>query len=124
MRAIPYTHGQATRTVGTVCGADEGPATRVTDDPHRVTCPECIGYADIEVLPDDAVCGDPHLIEALREAARGHFRKIDGVVVDMTTAAAILAVYDAANPATRAKLTSMRLDRLVEVSWRILRPHL
>lgn len=124
MRAIPCTHGRATRTVGTVCGAHDGPVTRITDEPHRVTCPECVDHADIEALPDDAVSGDPHLIEALREAARGHFRKIDGVVVDMTTAAAILTVYDAANPATRVKLAAMRLDRLVEVCWRILRPHL
>jgi hypothetical protein len=59
----------------------------------------------------------------LREVKRGAFRKIDGVVVDATTAAAILTVYDALNPATRAKLAAMRIDRMAEVAWRLLRPH-
>ena len=76
-----------------------------------------------EALPDDATAGDPHVIEVLREAARGAFRKIDGVVVDGTTAAAILTVYDTATPATRAKLTGLRLDRMAAVAWRLLRPH-
>ncbi|MBT8225025.1 MAG: hypothetical protein HKP61_00435 [Dactylosporangium sp.] len=117
-------HGRAARSPNAVCGADDGPVTRITDEPHLVTCPDCIDYADIEALPDDAVSGDLHLIECLRQAARGRFRKIDGVPVDATTAAAILTVYDAASPATRARLAQLPLTRLAEVCWRILRPHL
>jgi hypothetical protein len=106
-----------------VCGADDGPLTRITEDPHLVTCPDCPDQVWIEALPDDATAGDPRVIELLREVKRGAFRKIDGVVVDATTAAAILTVYDALKPATRAKLAGLRIDRMAAVAWRLLRPH-
>ncbi|GIJ49768.1 hypothetical protein Val02_66540 [Virgisporangium aliadipatigenens] len=67
---------------------------------------------------------DPRVIEVLREAKRGAVCKVDGVVVDATTADAILTVYGACTPATRAKLAALRLDRMATVAWRILRPHL
>jgi len=118
-----YTHAKAVHHAGPVCGADDGPITRVTDDPHLITCPDCPDLAWIEALPDDATAGDPRVIELLREAKRGAFRKIDGVVVDATTAAAILTVYDALKPATRARLAALRIDRMAQVAWRLLRPH-
>jgi hypothetical protein len=118
-----YMHAKAVHHTGPVCGADDGPLTRVTEDPHLVTCPDCPDLAWIEALPDDATAGDPRVIEPLREAARGAFRKIDGVVVDATTAAAILTVYDACKPTSRAKLAALRIDRMAEVAWRLLRPH-
>jgi hypothetical protein len=118
-----YIHAKAVHHGGAVCGADDWPLTRVTEDPHLVCCPDCRDLAWIEALPDDATTGDPQVITALREAARGAFRKIDGVVVDGTTAAAILTVYDALKPATRAKLTALRIDRMAQVAWRLLRPH-
>jgi hypothetical protein len=118
-----YTHAKAFHHAGPVCGADDGPVTRVTQDPHCVTCPDCPDLVWIEALPDDATAGDPRVIELLREAKRGAFRKIDGVVVDATTAAAILTVYDALKPATRAKLAALRIDRMAAVAWRLLRPH-
>ena len=118
-----YTHAKAVHHSGPVCGADDGPLTRVTEDPHLVTCPDCPDLAWIEALPDDATAGDPRVIELLREAARGAFRKIDGVVVDATTAAAILTVYDALRPTSRAKLAVLRIDRMAAVAWRLLRPH-
>ncbi|NIL44052.1 hypothetical protein HCB17_25275 [Salinispora arenicola] len=118
-----FTHAKARRRIGLVCGADDGPLTRVTEDPHLVTCPDCEGLAEIDALPDDANAGDPRVIELLREAKRGAFRKIDGAVVDATTAAAILTVYDAIKPATRAKLAALPIDRMVQVAWRLLRPH-
>jgi hypothetical protein len=122
-RGPVYTHAKAVHHAGPVCGADDGPITRATEDPHSVTCPDCPDLAWIEALPDDATAGDPRVIELLREAKRGAFRKIDGVVVDATTAAAILTVYDALKPATRAKLAAMRIDRMAAVAWRLLRPH-
>lgn len=118
-----FTHAKAHRRLGPVCGADDGPLTRITEDPHLVNCPDCEGLAEIDALPDDATAGDPHVIELLREAKRGAFRKIDGVVVDATTAAAILTVYDALKkPATRAKLAALPLHRMADVAWRLLRP--
>jgi hypothetical protein len=122
-RGPAYTHAKAVHHVGTVCGADDGPLTRVTEDPHLVTCPDCPDTAWIEALPDDATAGDPRVIELLREVKRGAFRKIDGVVVDATTAAAILTVYDALKPVNRAKLAALRIDRMAAVAWRLLRSH-
>jgi site-specific recombinase XerD len=37
-----YTHAKAVHHPGPVCGADDGPVTRVTEDPHLVTCPDCL----------------------------------------------------------------------------------
>ena len=122
-RCLTYTHAKAVHHDGAVCGANDGPVTRVTEDIHLVSCPDCPDQVWIEALPDDVTAGDPRVIEVLREAARGAFRKIDGVVVDGTTAAAILTVYDAVKPATRAKLAALRIDRMAEVAWRLLRPH-
>jgi hypothetical protein len=118
-----YPHAKAVHHAGPVCGADDGPLTRVTEDPYLVTCLDCPDLVWIEALPDDATAGDPRVIELLREAKRGAFHKIDGVVVDATTAAAILTVYDAVKPATRAKLAALRIDRMAQVAWRLLRPH-
>lgn len=118
-----YTHAKAVHHPGPVCRADDGPATRVTAGPHLVDCADCPDLAWIEALPDDASSGDPQVIESLREAKRGALRKIDGVVVDATTAAAILTVYEAVKPATRAKLAALPLDRMAQVAWRLLRPH-
>jgi hypothetical protein len=123
-RCFQVTHAKAVHHPGPVCGADDGPLTRITDDPHLVSCLDCPDQAEIEALPNDATAGDPRVIELLREAARGAFHKIDGVVVDGTTAAAILTVYDACKPDTQAKLAAWRLDRMAAVAWRILRPHL
>lgn len=119
---VTYMHAKAVHRPGPVCGADDGPLTRVTRDRHLVTCPDCPDLAEIEALPDDATAGDPRVIELLREAAHGRWRKIDGVVVDMTTAAAILTVYDAVKPATKSKLAALPIDRMAAVVWRILRP--
>ncbi|MET7821266.1 hypothetical protein [Micromonospora zamorensis] len=115
-------HAKATQHSGPVCGADDGPTPRLTDDPFEVTCPDCPDLVWIEELPNDATAGDPRIIEVLREAARGQMRKIDGAIVDGTTATAILTVYDALKPPTRAKLAALRIDRMAQVAWQVLRP--
>ena len=117
-----FTHAKARRRIGPVCGTADVPLSRVTEDPHLVTCPDCEGLADIDALPDDATAGDTRVIELLREAKGGACRKIDGVLVDATTAAAILTVYDALKPATRAKLAALRIDHMAHAAWKILRP--
>lgn len=117
-----WTHAKATKHPGPVCGADDGPVTRVSEDPLQITCPDCPDLVWIEELPDDATAGDPRVIEVLREVVNGHMRKVDGVVVDGTTAAAILTVYDAVKPATQAKMAVLDIDKMAEVAWRVLRP--
>jgi hypothetical protein len=45
-------------------------------------------------------------------------------VVDATTAAAIITVYNAAKPATHAKLAALPVHRLAQLAWRFVRPQL
>ena len=115
-----WTHGRSTRHPGAVCGTDDGPDARVTDEPNLVTCPDCPDAAENEAIPDDATTGDPHVIVMLREAKAGHRRKIGGVVVDATTANAILTVYDAVTPKTQAKIASLPITIMASFAWRIL----
>ncbi len=115
-----WTHGRSARHSGAVCGDDSAQA-RVTDEKHLVTCPDCPDAAEAEAIPDDASTGDPHIIESLREAKAGHTRTIDGVIVDATTAHAILTVYDAATPKTKTKIAGLPLTVMVSLAWNILR---
>ena len=116
-------HAQAARRPGALCGAEEGPLTRITTDPALVTCPDCDPVtAQIDALPDDAVAGDPAVIGMLRDVAAGAWRKIDGVVVDATTATAILSVYDALNDANKTRLAALRIDRMAQLAWKVVRP--
>ena len=117
-----WTHGRSARHPGAVCGADDGPGTRVTDEPHLVTCPDCPDAAETEAIPDDAATGDPQVIVMLREAKAGHSRKIGGIFVDATTANAILTVYDAATPKTQVKIASLPIGIMASFAWRVLRP--
>lgn len=115
-----YTHAKASGHPGPVCGADDGPVTRVSEEPVHIGYPDLVW---IDQLPNDATAGDPRLIETLREAARGDMRKIDGVIIDGTTAAAILTVYDALQrPSTRTKLLALNIGQMAHVAWQILRP--
>ncbi|MEV8515896.1 hypothetical protein [Dactylosporangium sp. NPDC051484] len=116
-------HTKATRRPGAVCGADDGPLTRLTDDPHHVTCLDCPDLAAIEAMPDDATSGTPAIIETLREARAGNWRKVDGVVLDMSTANVILAVYEATNDVGKAKLVAMPIATMAAVCWRLVGRH-
>lgn len=115
-----WTHARSIRHSGAVCGA-LGAQARVTDEAHLITCPDCPDAAELETIPDDATTGDPHLIDMLRDARDGHTRKIDGVIVDATTAHAILTVYDAATPKTQVKIAGLPLTVMVSLAWHILR---
>lgn len=118
-----YTHAKASGHPGPVCGADDSPVTRVSQNPVHIDCPDCPDLLWIDQLPNDATAGDPRLIETLREAARGHMRKIDGVIIDGTTAAAILTVYDALKrPSTRTNFLALNIGQMAHVAWQILRP--
>jgi hypothetical protein len=116
-----WTHGRSARHSGAACGADDGPQTRVTDEAHLVTCPDCPDAAETEAIGDDATTGDPHIIDMLRDAKAGHTRKIDGVIVDATTAHAILTVYDAATPKTKVKIAGLPLTLMASLAWNTLR---
>lgn len=113
-------HGRSARHPGAVCGADDGPDTRITDEPHLVDCPDCPDAAGNEAIPDDAATGDPHVIQMMREAKAGHSRKIGGVIVDATTANAILSVYDACTPKTQVKIASLPITIMASFAWKVL----
>ena len=115
-----FTHGRSARHSGAVCGNTSAHA-RVTDEAHLITCPDCPDAAELETIPDDATTGDPHLIDMLRDVRDGHTRKIDGVIVDATTANAILTVYDAATPKTKTKIARLPLTMMASLAWGILR---
>lgn len=116
-----WTHGRSTRHPGAVCGTHDRPDTRVTDEPHLITCPDCPDAAENEAIPDDATTGDPHVIAMLRDAKAGHARKIGGVFVDATTANAILTVYDAATPKTQVKIATLPITIMASFAWRVIR---
>jgi hypothetical protein len=120
MRAA-FTHGRSARHSGAVCGTDDGPGTRITDEPSLVTCPDCPDAAETELVPNDAVTGDPHIMQTLQEARDGHTRKIDGVIVDATTAGAIITVYEASTPRTQKKIAKLPLFLMARLAWDILR---
>ena len=117
--SIRWVHGRSLRHCSAVCG-DTSTQTRVTDEAHLITCPDCPDAAELETIPEDATTGDPHLIDMLRDARDGHTRRIDGVIVDATTAHAILTVYDAATPKTKAKIAGLPLTLMASLAWNIL----
>jgi hypothetical protein len=117
---LRWTHGRATSHPGPVCGADDGPDTHVTDEAHLGTCPDCPDAAENEAIPDDAANGDPQVIAMLREARQGHTRKIGGIVVDATTASAILTVYDASTPKSQAKIATLPITTMASFAWGVL----
>jgi hypothetical protein len=122
-RQRPFTHPNATGRPRPVCGTDE-PSPAPSDAPHTGDRPDGEIRPEVEAASDDAVSGDPHVIEVLHRVAHGHMGKIDGMLVDATTATAILTVYHALNPVNRAKLAGIRIDRMADVAWKLLRPRI
>jgi hypothetical protein len=48
--------------------------------------------------------------------------KMDGMLVDPTTANAILTVHDALSPENQEKFKSMPVDRMADVAWKLVKP--
>jgi hypothetical protein len=46
----------------------------------------------------------------------------DGVLIDIQTANAIVAVYDALSPENREKFTAMSLEKAATVAWKLVAP--
>ena len=60
-------------------------------------------------------------LDKLRQIVKEHqCRKIDGVIVDVLTANAILTVYDAINETNKAKFIKLPIDKMASVAWSIL----
>lgn len=52
---------------------------------------------------------------------RQQYAKIDGCMVDLFTASAIVAVYDALNETNRAKYAALPIDRMGIVAFKLVK---
>ncbi len=89
----------------------------------------CSSCGDVEVFDPGAVCEDcdwlesmpssgDSRIETLRRILADHqFEKIDGFIVDATTASLLVQVYDSLNAANQARFEDLPLMRLVDFAW-------
>lgn len=60
-------------------------------------------------------------VEAARRVkANSQYEKVDGVLLDLTTANAIVAVADALSPDSRSKLESMDIERAARICWKLV----
>jgi hypothetical protein len=61
------------------------------------------------------------VIEQLKEIVKEHqYRKIDGVIVDVMTASAILKVYENINETNREKYLKLPITRMADIAWQLL----
>jgi hypothetical protein len=121
-RRVRLVHQKAVHYPGPVCGAHV-PDTAITEDPQGVTCQDCQSDAELEAEPNDATAAAPRLVDLLREVVAGHNRKIDGVLVDPSTAHLILLIAERLSPAKRATFLAEPMPRMAAIAWKIAAKH-
>jgi len=47
--------------------------------------------------------------------------KIDGVMVDLFTASAIVQIYDKVNDANKAKMDNAKIAALANIAWKVMK---
>lgn len=63
----------------------------------------------------------PNLIDRARAIVAAHSaEEIDGVLLDVQTAAAIVTVHDALNETNRAKFAALTLPVMAAVAWKLV----
>ena len=61
-------------------------------------------------------------IDAIRSVVTGSsYAKIDGVCMDLTTAGAIVAVYNALNDANKEKFASFPAHKMATIAWKLVK---
>lgn len=55
-----------------------------------------------------------------RGGERRWYEVIDGVLIDLITALAIVAVYEALSPAGREQMRTLSLERAAFIAWRLV----
>lgn len=77
------------------------------------TCARCRSMATVKraANPVDA---------AYRVSERCQHEKVDGVLLDLTTARAIIAVYEKLSPENRAKMEAMTVTRAATIAWKLV----
>lgn len=95
------------------CGAADRPTVERKGDQ---LCGPCADMSDaIDAMPTHT----GSRIRGLRTIVRDHTAaKIDGYVVDATTASMLCTVYDALKPANQARFGDIELMRLVTFGWK------
>jgi hypothetical protein len=62
------------------------------------------------------------IIEACRSiVANGQYEKVNGHMVDLFTASAIVKIYDAVNEANKAKLLRLPVARMASIAMQLLK---
>ncbi len=60
-------------------------------------------------------------LEKFRGIVDNHqYAKIDGVMIDVTSANAVLTVYNAISPRLREIFTNHPADKMVKLAWKII----
>ena len=70
----------------------------------------------IETLAES---GSERMAAIRRVVADCQYAKIDGTMIDLSTAGAIVTVYDALSPENQAKFTAMPAGRMGIVAWEL-----
>lgn len=61
-------------------------------------------------------------VEAIRQIkVRGQYAKINGVMVDLFSASAIIAVYDALSEANQVKYRAMPIHKMASVAFKLIK---
>ncbi len=83
--------------------------------PYTVMCMDCPWTMDV---PAEATARSR--IGALRAIVREHkAARIDGFIVDAFTAQMLIKVYEALSPQNREKFGKPRLEKLVDLGWKV-----
>jgi hypothetical protein len=62
------------------------------------------------------------LIERLRDIVTSKSAaRVDGLLVDLFTASAMVQVHDALSPPNQAKFAALPLRRMVDVGWKVIK---
>ena len=62
------------------------------------------------------------IVEACRSIIKnGQYEKINGVMVDLFSASAIVKIYDALSDANKAKFETLPLGKMADISFKMLK---
>lgn len=64
--------------------------------------------------------GDAIIAACRSIVANGQYEKINGHMVDLFTASAIVKIYDAVNDANKAKLKALPIARIASIAFKVL----
>jgi hypothetical protein len=60
-------------------------------------------------------------INAIRAILTEGYAKVDGCIVDLTTAHCVVTVFDALKPDQQAKFASFPVWRMVDIAWKLVK---